>query len=1094
MAILVGDRTTGNFGEDLFVSKALEFLDDSYVIYRNRQLYGKEFDVCILMPNKGILVVELKGWREETILRVENDTIIIQTEDGEVPASPQKQARGYRFSIQRFIKSSLGLNPLVFQMVCLPQVSEEYYHSMRLDIVTEEKFTILKEDLSSNAAFFTKLDEALREVHYWYRDTFDDKTMREIRGLFEPDSSFVKEEQEDQEQATEPYHEYEYSRFYYFAPGDQQLHAAIEEMSREYIKGCKLYGVFSDEAQLKEAASAIDVEIRNHGLIRSRDNLEIDFEGAGTSYPAFSTVKKSFSCFHCSFSVLSEQLTEIANSFCVINGDVTRDQIAMLELIDKHSGFNSAQYLIEHAPPEKNIVIKAGAGTGKTYTMISRIGFICYTQNVPLSKMADRITMITFTNEAADNMEEKLKVYFKNCYLLTSRIQYLDMISLIDHMQISTIHSYAKHIITKLGTEFGYGVDLEITSSEFSRQQKVSEYLDAYITQKERLHGSGYTTGLGLPVYAIRDLILDFTGKLNNKSINISELSSESFGVANDPNRKDLHQLLADVIPNIDREFNEELLKNNRIHLSSMMSVLHNLICSDKKTERILELNANESPQQFMFVDEFQDTDDAQIEVLLELARVLNYRLFAVGDIKQCIYRFRGAKEKAFDQLNIAARPNEWLEFSLQRNYRTDSDLLDVFHSSFEKWGARDDELLSYSPIKDRLIGTQYYNSYSMALKADKNKYYHCSTIQNESGRIQALYDEIKRIQRRIDYEENHGHKLKPSEKSIAILVRENWQADLIRRECKKRYNIDIQTSTGGDLFATQPALDMLTLVNALLHFDEAEYLYHLATSNFFNLNLPKASLYELRSNIKNSWRANGADKANEMDLVNTIIEYLNGVLARIEGRDGKWEYVVRWLRTKPVLQALRDLYDYLQPWKNYSPDHVEAQRYYQINVDLIFEHLINSCNIDRLTINTLQEHLYSSIFAHVSVDSREPQDNDTGHVIQCITVHKSKGLEYGHVILPYCAFQIDQMKKAKLHVSTEKNNGQYQIGYRIDQDGLATFQNNYYSETIEQEERSREETRILYVAMTRAVRSFSWIEVEKKQNLSWQSLIEKEG
>ena len=90
MAILVGDRTTGNFGEDLFVSKALEYLDDSYVIYRNRQLYGKEFDVCILMPNKGILVVELKGWREETILRVENDTIIIQTEDGEVPASPQK--------------------------------------------------------------------------------------------------------------------------------------------------------------------------------------------------------------------------------------------------------------------------------------------------------------------------------------------------------------------------------------------------------------------------------------------------------------------------------------------------------------------------------------------------------------------------------------------------------------------------------------------------------------------------------------------------------------------------------------------------------------------------------------------------------------------------------------------------------------------------------------------------------------------------------------------------------------------------------------------------------------------------------------------
>jgi len=1091
MAILIGKRSSGNYGEDLFVEKALEYLDDSYVIYRNRQLYGKEFDICILMPNKGILVVELKGWREKTILRVENDSIIIQTEEGEVPTSPQKQARGYRFSIQRYIKNALGLNPLVFQMVCLPQISEECYHSMRLDVVTEEKFTILKEDLSTNTAFFKKLDDALREVHYWYRDAFDDKTMRDIRGLFEPDYS-VAESQDMQELSAEPYHEYQYSRFYYFTSGDKQLHDSVAEMAREYIKGCKLYAVFSDQTQLKEAASAIDTVIRNHGLVRNRDNLEIDFEGTGVSYPAIAELKRSFSCFHCTFSILSEQLAQIDNSFCIVNGDISPEQRVTLEIIDKHSEFNSAQYLIEHASPDKNIVIKAGAGTGKTYTMISRIGFICYTQNVPLSKMADRITMITFTNEAADNMGEKLKKYFRNCYLLTSRIEYLDMISRIDHMQISTIHSYAKHIITKLGTEFGYGVDLAITSSEFSRRQKVSEYLDAYITEKERLYGNGYTSGLGLPVYAIRDLILDFTAKLNNKSINISALSSDNFGMVNDPNMKDLHQLLADVIPNVDREFNAELLKNNRIHLSSMMSVLHHLICSDKRSKRISELSANESPQQFMFVDEFQDTDDAQIEVLLELAKVLNFKLFVVGDIKQCIYRFRGAKEKAFDQLNISDMPNEWLEFSLQRNYRTDSDLLDVFHCSFEKWGTRDDDLLSYSSLKDRLIGTQYYNSYSPALKADKSKYYHCSIIQNESGRIQALRDEINRIQRRIDYEEAHGHKLKPSEKSIAILVRENWQADLIRRECKKRYNLDIQTSTGGDLFATQPALDMLILVNALLHFDEAEYLYNLATSNFFNLDLPKASLYEIRSSIKTSWRDRGPDKANEMDLVNNIIEYLNGVLARIEGRDGKWEYVVRWLRTKPVLQALRDLYDYLQPWKNYSSENIEAQRYYQINVDLIFEHLINSCNIDRLTINTLQEHLYSSIVAHVSVDSREPQENSNGHVIQCITVHKSKGLEYGHVILPYCSFPIDKIKKAKLHVSTEKNEGQYQIGYFIDEDGLAAFQNNYYSETIEKEERSREETRILYVAMTRAVRSFSWIEVGNKRNLSWQSLIEK--
>lgn len=34
--------------------------------------------------------------------------------------------------------------------------------------------------------------------------------------------------------------------------------------------------------------------------------------------------------------------------------------------------------MIEHAPIDKNIVVKAGAGTGKTFSMISRISFICH--------------------------------------------------------------------------------------------------------------------------------------------------------------------------------------------------------------------------------------------------------------------------------------------------------------------------------------------------------------------------------------------------------------------------------------------------------------------------------------------------------------------------------------------------------------------------------------------------------------------------------------------------------------------------------------------------------------------------------------------
>ena len=107
----------------------------------------------------------------------------------------------------------------------------------------------------------------------------------------------------------------------------------------------------------------------------------------------------------------------------------------------------------------------------------------------------------------------------------------------------------------------------------------------------------------------------------------------------------------------------------------------------------------------------------------------------------------------------------------------------------------------------------------------------------------------------------------------------------------------------------------------------------------------------------------------------------------------------------------------------------------------------------------------------------------------------RSKGLEYGHVIMPFCSAPIDRIKKAQLHISTVNKDGMLQIGYSLSiGDSGLSVQNNYYDELTEKSEKAREETRILYVAMTRAIRSFSWIEIQGKQNLSWQNLIEMEA
>jgi len=333
------------------------------------------------------------------------------------------------------------------------------------------------------------------------------------------------------------------------------------------------------------------------------------------------------------------------------------------------------------------------------------------------------------------------------------------------------------------------------------------------------------------------------------------------------------------------------------------------------------------------------------------------------------------------------------------------------------------------------------------------------------------------------------GVQLSAKEKSIAILVRENWQADMIRTDCAK-LGISVHTNTGGDLYMSQPALDMLTLVNALVHFDEADYLYNLVTSNFFNLDIPKSNLYEIRMKIRTEkWRA----KTDEKEQVNYLINFMNLMLANTVDKNNKWEYIVASLRTQPILQAIRKVYSTLEPWKHFSSDPWK-QHYYQLNVDLLFEQIINACNVDRLTINTLQDHLHNSIVSQVSVDSRTPAGDKDEVAIQCITVHKSKGLEYGHVIMPFCSASINFIKKTQLHISTSKHQDRYRIGYCMSiGDSGETIQNDFYDEIMEKSEKAREEARVLYVAMTRSIRSFSWVEIQGKQNLSWQNLIETE-
>ena len=145
MAKMIDERPSF-IGEGKVWDKLSEYLPSNMVVYNQREINGREYDFCVMAENLGIVVIEVKGWLTEKI--IVNGVDNIDVEGYEKPqTSPKKQARAYRFAILNKISEKYNVSPLVLDMVCYPFISKAEYESSRLDIVSEEQYTIFKEDL-----------------------------------------------------------------------------------------------------------------------------------------------------------------------------------------------------------------------------------------------------------------------------------------------------------------------------------------------------------------------------------------------------------------------------------------------------------------------------------------------------------------------------------------------------------------------------------------------------------------------------------------------------------------------------------------------------------------------------------------------------------------------------------------------------------------------------------------------------------------------------------------------------------------------------------------------------------------------------------
>jgi len=286
---------------------------------------------------------------------------------------------------------------------------------------------------------------------------------------------------------------------------------------------------------------------------------------------------------------------------------------------------------------EGAVLVLAGAGSGKTRVLTSRIAYLVEEKRVP----AEAILAITFTNKAANEMKERLS-------------QIVD----VSRSWVCTIHSMCVRILRMYAQEVGITANFSIYS-ETERNNIIKKSFQECDYDDEKLLKT-------IKWHIANAKMLGFD----------AERYAEEYA----------GEYEIDDIVKVYRRYQKHLRENNALDFDDLLNETRLLLKNNADAREYLG-----SKFRYILVDEFQDTNAVQYEIVRLLASV-HGNLFAVGDDDQSIYGWRGAKienilhfEKDFKDAKV---------FKLERNYRSTKNILKLANTVIKNNGHRKDKTL----------------------------------------------------------------------------------------------------------------------------------------------------------------------------------------------------------------------------------------------------------------------------------------------------------------------------------------------------------------------------------------------------------------
>jgi len=615
------------------------------------------------------------------------------------------------------------------------------------------------------------------------------------------------------------------------------------------------------------------------------------------------------------------------------------------------------------------LLIVAGAGTGKTTVITSRIAYLIEQGKC----QPEEILALTFTDRAAGEMEERVDKLLPYGYV---------------DLWISTFHPFAERILKENGLEIGLPTDFKLLSTT-GQWMLLKNNLSKFDID--------YYKPLGNPTKYIHNLLRHFS-RAKDENITSEDYQKyvDSVLTINDQIKlaaellepeameeleaEELNQAIAQELKKLEetakayKTYQQLLLDNNALDFGDLISYLLKLFIERKNV-----LAKYRAKFKYILVDEFQDTNYAQYELIKLLASPKN-NVTVVGDDDQAIYKFRGASISNI--LQFKSDYTSAKEVFLNTNYRSAQNILDLTYQFIQ--------LNNPYRLEIKLAeGNQKKNKLSKKLLANNSQK---GVIEHLHG--QNLEDEVKLVVDKIIDIYNKNENLKWSD--FAILIRANSSANefiYALEQAKVPYNF--LASKG--LYAKNIILNILAFLKLLDSYHESVAMYRFISMPLWNIPHKEIMNFNYWAGRKGVSLYESLRQAGELKVISGDTQQKVTSIMKLINHFS--EIAASGKRTTEIIQGFMDKSGYLKSLTTIdSTKNLEELAYLNQFFKKIqdFEKESSDKSVKSF-LNLIELELESGEEGSLK-STTESDDPDT---VKIMTVHASKGLEFECVFLP---------------------------------------------------------------------------------------------